>query len=67
MPLLSSESGGRPLGVIQFTNKVVVQNDAADSDDDDELGVEKNQKQNMTDPSVEKIVYIDGEPFVQID
>ena len=35
VPLLSSESGGRPLGVIQFTNKVVVQNDAADSDDDD--------------------------------
>ena len=24
VPLLSSESGGRPLGVIQFTNKVVV-------------------------------------------
>ena len=36
-----------------------------DSDDDDGLSMEKNQK--VTEPSVEKIIYIDGVEFVQID
>ena len=36
-----------------------------DSDDDDELSIEENQ--NVTEPSVEEIIYIDGVEFVQID
>ena len=38
-----------------------------DSDSDDGQGMEKNQNQETTDPLVERIIYIDGKPVVQID
>ena len=36
-----------------------------DSDDDDEPSIGENQ--NVTEPSVEEIIYIDGVEYVQID
>ena len=38
-----------------------------DSDSDESQSVENNQNQETTDPLVERIVYIDGKPVVQID
>ena len=38
-----------------------------DSDSDENQSAENGQNQETTDPLVERIVYIDGKPVVQID